>query len=145
MRRSVVLPAPLRPAIVSRSRRSSLNDTPRSRGSPAMSLARSDAMRTATRLAYERTLDLSAQERGQLGAPAEVELAVDLAQVVLDGLRAHEQRRGRLLVRRALGHDHRDLQLVRREHLGDRQAPAARRRAAGPQLRPGALGPPASP
>ena len=47
IRSSVVLPAPLRPAIVSRSRRSSLNETPRSSGSPAMSLARSDAMRTA--------------------------------------------------------------------------------------------------
>src|SRR3954447_23301738 len=47
MRSSVVLPAPLRPAIVMRSRRSSLNETPRSSGSPAMSLARSEAIRTA--------------------------------------------------------------------------------------------------
>src|SRR3954470_377642 len=47
MRRSVVLPAPLRPESVMRSPRSSLNDTPRSSGSPAMSLPRSDAMRTA--------------------------------------------------------------------------------------------------
>ena len=42
IRSSVVLPAPLRPAIVIRSRRSSLNETPRSSGSPAMSLARSE-------------------------------------------------------------------------------------------------------
>src|SRR4051794_35733586 len=47
IRSSVVLPAPLRPASVSRSRRSSLNDTPRNSGSPAMSLARSEAMQTA--------------------------------------------------------------------------------------------------
>src|SRR4051812_5674288 len=47
IRSSVVLPEPLRPDRVSRSRRSSLNDTPRSRGSPAMSLARSDAITTA--------------------------------------------------------------------------------------------------
>src|SRR4051812_7578956 len=47
MRSSVVLPEPLRPDRVSRSRRSSLNETPRSRGSPAMSLARSEAITTA--------------------------------------------------------------------------------------------------
>src|SRR5436305_11818148 len=47
MRRSVVLPLPLRPDRVSRSRRSSLNDTPRKSGSPAMSLPRSDAIATA--------------------------------------------------------------------------------------------------
>src|SRR3954453_13788870 len=47
IRSSVVLPAPLRPARVSRSRRSSLNETPRKSGSPAMSLARSEAMQTA--------------------------------------------------------------------------------------------------
>ena len=39
IRSSVVLPAPLRPDSVIRSRRSSLNETPRSSGSPAMSLA----------------------------------------------------------------------------------------------------------
>ena len=50
IRSSVVLPAPLRPAIVTRSRRSSFNETPRRSGSPAMSLDRSDAIRTATDL-----------------------------------------------------------------------------------------------
>ena len=48
IRSRVVLPEPLRPDSVSRSRRSSLNETPRSRGEPAMSLARSDAMATDT-------------------------------------------------------------------------------------------------
>ena len=48
IRSSVVLPAPLRPDRVMRSRRSRLNETPRISGSPAMSLARSDAMTTAT-------------------------------------------------------------------------------------------------
>ena len=43
----VVLPAPLRPASVSRSRRSSLKETPRSSGCPAMSLRRSDAVKRA--------------------------------------------------------------------------------------------------
>src|SRR4051794_39186860 len=47
IRSRVVLPDPLRPDRVSRSRRSSLNETPRSRGSPAMSLARSEARTTA--------------------------------------------------------------------------------------------------
>ena len=47
MRSSVVLPAPLRPAIVIRSRRSSLNETPRNSGVPAMSLCKSDAIKTA--------------------------------------------------------------------------------------------------
>src|SRR5690349_18720988 len=47
MRSRVVLPLPLRPERVSRSRRSSLNDTPRKSGSPAMSLPRSDAIATA--------------------------------------------------------------------------------------------------
>ena len=47
IRNSVVLPAPLRPASVIRSRRSSLNETPRSSGCPAMSLCRSEAIITA--------------------------------------------------------------------------------------------------
>ena len=47
IRRRVVLPAPLRPARVIRSRRSSLNDTPRNRGEPAMSLSRALAITTA--------------------------------------------------------------------------------------------------
>ena len=47
IRSSVVLPAPLRPDSVIRSRRSSLNEMPRSSGSPAMSLPRSDAITTA--------------------------------------------------------------------------------------------------
>src|SRR4051812_15294715 len=47
MRSSVVFTLPLRPDSVSRSRRSSLNDTPRKSGSPAMSLPRSDAIATA--------------------------------------------------------------------------------------------------
>ena len=47
IRSSVVLPAPLRPDRVMRSRRCRLNETPRSSGSPAMSLPRSDAITTA--------------------------------------------------------------------------------------------------
>ncbi|MDX6538422.1 MAG: ATP-binding cassette, subfamily er 3, partial [Gaiellales bacterium] len=50
MRSRVVLPLPLRPDRVSRSRRSSLNETPRNSGLPAMSLPRSDAIATAIRL-----------------------------------------------------------------------------------------------
>ena len=44
---SVVLPAPLRPASVMRSRRSSLNETSRNSGAPAMSLSSADAITTA--------------------------------------------------------------------------------------------------
>ena len=47
IRSSVVLPAPLRPDRLMRSRRSSLNEMPRSSGSPEMSLLRSEAMMTA--------------------------------------------------------------------------------------------------
>src|SRR4051794_22301877 len=55
MRSSVVLPAPLRPAMVSRSRRSSLSETPLSSGAPEMSLRRSEAISTAmSNSAYER-------------------------------------------------------------------------------------------
>src|SRR5687768_15569867 len=49
MRNRVVLPAPLRPASVMRSPRSSLNDTPRNSGAPATSLSSADAITTATR------------------------------------------------------------------------------------------------
>ena len=48
IRRRVVLPAPLRPASVMRSPRSSLNETPRNRGAPATSLPSADAITTAT-------------------------------------------------------------------------------------------------
>ena len=58
IRSSVVLPAPLRPDRVIRSRRSSLNEIPRSNGSPEMSLPRSDAMTTAM------PLMVGAAERG---------------------------------------------------------------------------------
>src|SRR3954447_10548331 len=47
MSSSVFSPLPLRPDSVRRSRRSSLNETPRKSGSPAMSLPRSDAIATA--------------------------------------------------------------------------------------------------
>src|SRR3954454_25396647 len=50
---------------------------------------------------------------GQLGAVAHVELAVDVAEVELDRLRAQEQRVGDALIRPALGDQHRDLQLLR--------------------------------
>ena len=47
-RSSVVLPAPLRPASATRSRRSTLNETPSKSGSPENSLRRLDAIKTAT-------------------------------------------------------------------------------------------------
>ena len=47
IRSSVVLPAPLRPASVMRSPRSSLNETPLNRGFPAMSLSSALAITTA--------------------------------------------------------------------------------------------------
>src|SRR5436190_10046703 len=47
IRSRVVLPEPLRPASVIRSRRSSLKEIPCSSGCPAMSLRRSDAVRRA--------------------------------------------------------------------------------------------------
>src|SRR5947209_8867413 len=49
MRSSVVLPDPLRPATVSRSPRSTLNETSRSSGAPATSFPSSEAIATAMR------------------------------------------------------------------------------------------------
>src|SRR5690349_10986390 len=51
-RRSVVFPAPFGPASASRSRRSTLNDTPSKRTSPENSLRSADAIRTATAANY---------------------------------------------------------------------------------------------
>ena len=45
---SVVLPAPFGPASASRSRRSTLNETPSKSGSPDSSFRSADAIRTAT-------------------------------------------------------------------------------------------------
>src|SRR5690348_9849936 len=51
-RRSVVFPAPFGPASASRSRRSTLNETPSNRTSPENSLRSADAIRTATAANY---------------------------------------------------------------------------------------------
>src|SRR5690348_14731892 len=51
-RRSVVFPAPFGPASASRSRRSTLNETPSKRTSPENSLRSADAIRTATAANY---------------------------------------------------------------------------------------------
>ena len=78
-------------------------------------------------------------EPGELGAAADPELAEHVAEVVLDRLRAHEQRRRGLPVREPLRDELGDAQLVRgqlRLALGRR----AGRRAGDSQLTPRALG-----
>ena len=69
------------------------------------------------------------------------ELAVDVAQVVVDGLRAEEQLRRRLARRVALGEHERDLELARRQLVERARVALARRLAGGEQLGPGALRP----
>ena len=87
----------------------------------------------------------SPRRRYGAGAPraarrgSDAELAVDVAQVVLDGLRAEEQRRGGLARRPAARPAARDLQLLRRQ-VG-RASPASRRRAVSPVARSSARGP----
>src|SRR5438067_638966 len=83
MRSSVVLPAPLRPASVSRSRRSSLNETPRSSGSPAMSLPRSDAMQTATRPMVGPVISRPAMRRVAITLPLSAVTLLAFAPVAL--------------------------------------------------------------
>src|ERR1700761_6880036 len=53
----------------------------------------------------------------ELGARAQPELAVGVAEVKLDGLGAEEQRRRGLLVGGSVGHGERDLELLRRERV----------------------------
>src|SRR4051794_25508614 len=77
----------------------------------------------------------------KVGAGADAELAVDVAQVVLDRLRAEEHRRRRLARRPPAGEEERDLELLRRELIQRRRiAPAcglARRAELGAcQVRP---------
>ena len=54
----------------------------------------------------------------ELGPRADGELAVDARQMVLDRLRAEEERRGDLAVRQALGDELGDAPLLRGERLG---------------------------
>ena len=77
----------------------------------------------------------------ELRAAADVELAVDLAEVVLDRLRREEQRGRHLAVRHALRDEERDLQLVRRQPRAGRLRAPPRRRARRAQLRHRALAP----
>src|SRR4051812_31889266 len=76
MRSRVVLPVPLRPESVSRSRRSSLNETPRKSGSPAMSFPRSDAMATAMHPMVGAGRRLTPRPRTHAAAESAVELVL---------------------------------------------------------------------
>src|SRR6266576_2316794 len=91
MRSRVVLPAPLRPDSVSRSPRSTLKETPRSRGLPATSFPSPDAIATATerdgRAASLRDAILAPMGERNLGVVAQWTEAIrrgDLAEELWD-------------------------------------------------------------
>src|SRR6476659_3974318 len=93
-------------------------------------------------------LVLGREQRRELRAPVDAQLAEHLVQVVLDRPRTEEQRGGGVAVARARGDEARHLTLLRREAL-ERAAAGARRarprraelvaRALGPRARAGAL------
>src|SRR5919202_798845 len=75
-----------------------------------------------------------AERVAELGARADPELAVDVAQVDLDGLRRHEQRLRDVLVRHVLGSHLGDAALARRQRLGAGEDELARPRAGRGEL-----------
>src|SRR4051794_8159006 len=77
----------------------------------------------------------------ELAAGRDAELREDLPHVIVDRARAEEQARGHLLVRRALGHEPRDLQLLRRQLVDRAGGALAGGLAARAQLYACALGP----
>src|SRR4051794_14621138 len=79
-------------------------------------------------------------EPRELGAAADAELAEDVAQVVLDGLGAHEQGGRRLPVGQPLGDELGDPELVRRQLGRVALGRGARAGAGRAQLAPRALG-----
>src|SRR5580692_2376181 len=84
---------------------------------------------------------LRGERPGQLRARVQAELAVDVPQVVLDGLRAEEQGRRGLPGRAAGGEQERDLQFLRRELLDGTGGSPAQRLAGRRELGPRAVGP----
>src|SRR3954453_18158327 len=87
------------------------------------------------------TPDRSVRERvSELAARADVELAEDLAQVVLDRSRADEQLGADLRVRLPVARHAGDLRLLRRQHVARVRVTPARGLAGGLQLAAGALG-----
>src|SRR5690349_18160811 len=81
------------------------------------------------------------QRRAQLVAGADLELVVNVAQVVLDRLRAEVQAPGRLARGRALGESQRDLKLLRSQLTAITFVAHSRRLARSLQLSQGPLGP----
>src|SRR3954451_24774478 len=77
----------------------------------------------------------------QLLARGDAELLVDVPQVVLDGLRTQEDRRGRLAGGLAVGQEARDLALLRRQLIECRRVATARGCAGRRQLGAGLIGP----
>src|SRR5713101_222710 len=72
--------------------------------------------------------------RAQLTARRDAQLAVDVAQVVLDGLRADEQSFCDLSIARSLAHGQRDLQLLRRKPVGTGKGARSQANPGGLQL-----------
>ena len=98
--------------------------------------------------AYDSGVEGRSSARASCGAVADVELAVDVAEVGLDRLRAEEERVRDALVRLSLGDHGRDLHLLRRSarrfglavRVGlDRRSSAARARPSRPMGPPRAL------
>src|SRR5690242_5311289 len=81
------------------------------------------------------------QGAGELLAAAHVELTVRVAEVVLNGLRAQEERRGGLAHGAAAGEEQRDLQLLRCQVVERRRVAAPRGLAGRRELAARPLGP----
>src|SRR5262245_25752720 len=81
------------------------------------------------------------QTTDELGPRAHVQLSVDAAQVALDRLRAEEERRARLFVRRAVRDDQGDLELLRSQLFGGVRVPRTRCFARRSQLAARPFGP----
>src|SRR5919108_1886390 len=112
---------------------------PTARSSPLRSVAcprpRAVAARGRGRhLGGDRERSLRREPPDQLTARVDVELAVDPAEMELDGLVAEEQGRGDFLVRPSLGDPEGDLQLLRRQPLALARRPSPEPFAAGAQL-----------
>src|SRR5262245_11893100 len=70
----------------------------------------------------------------ELDAGVDAELAVDVGQVVLDGLAADEQRLGDAGIRVPVGDEARHLELLRGQRRGERLVASRDRLAGGAQL-----------
>src|SRR5688572_6145537 len=85
----------------------------------------SPSARLDRRSARDAARALSREQMSELRSGADVELAIDVSEVVLDRLRAKEESRSDVAVRVAFADRERHLQLLRGQPLGGRGVAAA--------------------